>query len=285
MSQTCFAQKKSRRALAAALLAALLFTFAACGGPPQTGNRVLAEVGSQELAMAFRAGDPVGVLVPAALQELAAEGTVAATAVRWFGSDPTEFSPEQGAVAAALESLGLDAPPQRTFILGVDAGAIPFAFSRDEGYTGFDVELAQAVCGKLGWEFQVQPISPLDVETELASGNIDCAWGGLSFPNGSTQAMTVSAPYLEDKLVVVVRADSGITRLGKLSGKLITLRDSVTPINSFENNAALGKLNLQKRYLPSLAACFEALGKGECDAVFLSGLAANYILSGQAAGQ
>ncbi|MCL2342776.1 MAG: transporter substrate-binding domain-containing protein, partial [Firmicutes bacterium] len=182
-------KKIPRRVLAALLFLALLLSFAACDNG-QLGYRVVGSAGAQDLVMAFRADDTVGVLVPAAIRELKAEGKVAELATRWFGSDITKFKAERGAVSAALQSLGLDAPPSRDFILGIDGGAVPFSFARSGAYTGFDVELARAVCGKLGWTLSIQPISPFDVEVELASGDIDGAWGGLSVPGGSTDQMT-----------------------------------------------------------------------------------------------
>ncbi|MCL2342378.1 MAG: transporter substrate-binding domain-containing protein, partial [Firmicutes bacterium] len=125
-------------------------------------------------------------------------------------------------------------------------------------------------------------ISPFDVEVELASGDIDCAWGGLSVPGGSTDQMTVTAPYLTDNQVVVVKASSGIKRLSQLKGKLIAIRDNVNLINIFENSAALSDLNLNKRYLPGLGDCFEALEQGSSDAVLVSEFAAKYVMAGNA---
>ena len=92
--------------------------------------------------------------------------------------------------------------------------------------------------------------------------------------------MIVSAPYLTDDQVVVVKADSGIKRLGQMDGKLIDMRDNVDTINIFENSASLSKLKLEKRYLPSIDACFQALNQGNCDAVLVSAYAAKYVMAG-----
>ena len=46
-----------------------------------------------------------------------------------------------------------------TFKVGFDAEYPPYGYMDDEGnYTGFDLELAQAVCEYYGWEYQAVPI-------------------------------------------------------------------------------------------------------------------------------
>ena len=44
----------------------------------------------------------------------------------------------------------------KKFTMGIDPEYPPFSSLGDDGkYTGFDVEVCQAVCEKLGWEFAV----------------------------------------------------------------------------------------------------------------------------------
>ena len=43
-----------------------------------------------------------------------------------------------------------------TFIMGIDPEYNPFTYLGDDGnYTGFDVEVCQAVCDYLGWELEI----------------------------------------------------------------------------------------------------------------------------------
>ena len=67
--------------------------------------------------------------------------------------------------------------PQRTFIMGSMRSASPMSYADGDGYSGFDVELAQAVCARLGWMLQYQSIANRNAYVELSSGNVDCAWG------------------------------------------------------------------------------------------------------------
>ena len=50
----------------------------------------------------------------------------------------------------------------------------------DGSFTGFDTELATAVCEKLGVEPEFVEINWDTKETELAAKSIDCIWNGLT---------------------------------------------------------------------------------------------------------
>ena len=58
-----------------------------------------------------------------------------------------------GASAPAPAPAEEAAPARTSFIMGIDPEYPPFSYLGDDGkYTGFDVEVCQAVCDYLGWE-------------------------------------------------------------------------------------------------------------------------------------
>ncbi len=111
-----------------------------------------------------------------------------------------------------------------TFTVGFDAEFPPYGYMDDNGeYTGFDLELAQAVCDKLGWELVKQPIDWDSKDMELNSGTIDCIWNGFTI-NGREDEYTWSIPYVDNSQVVVVSADSDIDSLDDLAGKVVAVQ-------------------------------------------------------------
>ena len=57
----------------------------------------------------------------------------------------------------------------------------PMNYTDESGtFTGFDTELATAVCEKLGLEPDFVEINWDTKETELAAKSIDCIWNGLT---------------------------------------------------------------------------------------------------------
>ena len=108
-----------------------------------------------------------------------------------------------------------------TFTVGFDAEYPPYGYMDDDGeYTGFDLELAQAVCDLEGWTLVKKPINWDSKDMELNSGSIDCIWNGFTM-NGREDDYTFSTPYVDNSQVIVVAENSGIEKLSDLSGKTV----------------------------------------------------------------
>ena len=108
-----------------------------------------------------------------------------------------------------------------TFTVGFDAEYPPYGYMDENGeYTGFDLELAQAVCDLEGWELVKTPISWDSRDMELESGTIDCIWNGFTM-NGREDDYTWSDPYVDNSQVMVVAENSGIETFDDLAGKVV----------------------------------------------------------------
>ena len=67
------------------------------------------------------------------------------------------------------------------FVLGLDATFKPMGYTDENNeIVGFDIDLAEAVCEKLGVELVKEPINWDTKEQDLSVGKIDCIWKGLS---------------------------------------------------------------------------------------------------------
>lgn len=104
----------------------------------------------------------------------------------------------------------------------------PMNYKDENGeLVGFDTELAEAVFENMGYEVVFQLIDWSSRYTDLNSGAIDCVWNGFTAnvaddDDGILRAEKVdfSYNYMENRQVVVVKADSGITSAEDLSGKM-----------------------------------------------------------------
>ena len=110
---------------------------------------------------------------------------------------------------------------KKKFTVGFDAEYPPYGYMDDDGeYTGFDLELAQAVCDLEGWTLVKKPINWDSKDMELNSGSIDCIWNGFTM-NGREDDYTFSTPYVDNSQVIVVAENSGIEKLSDLAGKTV----------------------------------------------------------------
>ena len=93
------------------------------------------------------------------------------------GSSAGSTSGSTTSSSAAAES-GIE---DGVLTVGFDAEYPPYGYMGEDGeYTGFDLELAQAVCDLEGWELEKKPISWDAKDMELDSGSIDCIWNGFT---------------------------------------------------------------------------------------------------------
>lgn len=84
-----------------------------------------------------------------------------------------------------------------TFTVGFDAEFPPYGYKDDSGeYVGFDLDLAQEVCERNGWNLVKQPIDWDSKDMELSSGSIDCIWNGFTL-NGREREYTWSKAYID----------------------------------------------------------------------------------------
>lgn len=113
-----------------------------------------------------------------------------------------------------------------TFTVGFDQDFPPFGFvdEKSGNFAGFDLDLAAETAKRLGLELKLQPIAWVSKDMELSSGNVDCIWNGFTI-NGRENEYTWTEPYMKNKQVFVVRADSGIKTFDDLKGKAVAVQE------------------------------------------------------------
>ncbi|MCL2154851.1 MAG: amino acid ABC transporter substrate-binding protein [Leptospirales bacterium] len=123
------------------------------------------------------------------------------------------------------------------FILGLDDQFPPMGF-RGEGnneIVGFDIDLAKEVAKKLGVQVKFQPVAWDGIIASLNKGDIDVVWNGMTITDERKKNIEFSKAYLNNRQIVMVPADSAITTIEMLKGKIIGLQlgsSSETALNS-----------------------------------------------------
>ena len=171
------------------------------------------------------------------------------------GNPGTAGSAAGGAGAAgsaAADASHTSASATGTLIVGFDQSYPPYGFVGDDGeFTGFDLDLAQAVAEIEDWDVQLEAIDWDAKDALLDSGAINCIWNGFTM-EGREDDYTFSEPYMLNGQVVVVRADSGIASLDDLAGKTV-----ITQVDS----AALDVLKGDQAELAATFASLDTIGE------------------------
>ncbi|MCF2683826.1 amino acid ABC transporter substrate-binding protein [Faecalicatena contorta] len=164
-----------------------------------------------------------------------------------------------------------------TLIVGFDAAFPPYGYKDDNGeYVGFDLDLAQEVCDRNGWELVKQPIDWDSKDMEIESETIDCIWNGFTM-NGREDDYTWSEPYIDNKQVVVVRKDSGISSFEDLAGKLVEVQTDSSALAALqEDQKELADTFGNLTEIAEYNTAFMDLESGACDAIAMDIGVANY---------
>ena len=170
-----------------------------------------------------------------------------------------------------------------TFTVGFDQDFPPMGFVGDDGeYTGFDLELAQEVCNRMGWEYVPQPIAWDSKDATLNFGEIDCIWNGFTI-NGREDDYTWTDAYLNNKQVFVVRADSGIETEADLAGKVVDVQTDSSAQVALEDNPELTGTFANLEVIPDYNTGFMNLESGAVDAVAMDIVVAGYQIESRSA--
>ena len=172
-----------------------------------------------------------------------------------------------------------------SFTVGFDASFPPYGYKDDDGeYVGFDLDLAQEVCDRNGWELKKQPIDWDAKDMELSSGTIDCIWNGFTM-NGREDDYTWSEPYVDNSQVVVVAEDSGIKTLEDLAGKIVEVQADSSALAALEGDQkVLAGTFSQLTQVPDYNTAFMDLEAGAAEAVAMDVGVAKYQIESRGGG-
>lgn len=182
-------------------------------------------------------------------------------------------------VVSMVGMTAMAAEEKTTFTVGFDAEYPPYGYMDENGeYTGFDLELAEAVCELEGWELVKTPINWDSKDMELDSGSIDCIWNGFTM-TGREDDYTWSQPYVDNSQVMVVNKNSGIEKLEDLAGKVVGVQaDSAAlkVLQDEEQQKALADTFAALQEYGDYNSAFVELQAGAVDAVAMDIGVANY---------
>lgn len=197
----------------------------------------------------------------------------------------TEETPAATTAAAETEAAETSASESAesetaggTFTVGFDQEFPPMGFVGDDGeYTGFDLELAQEVAKRLELEYVPQPIAWDAKDMELESGTIDCVWNGFTM-NGREDSYTWTEAYMDNSQVFVVSAESGISTLADLTGKIVEVQADSSAEAALKDNPDLAGTFAALQTTPDYNTAFMDLEMGAVDAIAMDVIVAGYQL-------
>ena len=146
----------------------------------------------------------------------------------------------------------------------------------DGSFTGFDTELATAVCEKLGVEPEFVEINRDTKFVELDAKSIDCIWNGMTLTEDIMANTATTKAYAKNAQVVVVKDGTDYTSTADLADKTV-----VAEVGSAGEAAIQGDENLSKADYVSKSVqtdCLMEVAAGTADAAVLDLTLANAMI-------
>ena len=167
---------------------------------------------------------------------------------------------------------------------GFDQDYPPYSFINDDGETsGFDVEMAQAVCDYYGWTYKAVPFNWDAKDAELNAGSCDCIWSGFTM-NGREDDYLWSQPYSDNTQMIMVSEKSGIKTLADLAGKKVGVQTATSAydlLNDEEGQKALCDTFKSLEVYETYTIAFNDLKAGAIDAIAIDVTSGNFLMSNQ----
>ena len=161
------------------------------------------------------------------------------------------------------------------FILGLDATFKPMGYTdENDQIVGFDIDVAEEVCKRMGVELVKQPINWETKETDLEVGKCDCIWNGMSVSPERAEKMNLSDPYMKNAMVFVVKSDSLVASMDDLKTAKIAVQNGSTAQDILEKSEIKDTITVSA--IATNVEALQQLEMGLCDAVFLDKIVADY---------
>ena len=177
-----------------------------------------------------------------------------------------------GTETAGTEAAGTEtAGNGKTFTVGFDASFPPYGYQENGEYVGFDLDLAQEVCDRNGWEIVKTPIDWDAKNIELNGGSIDCIWNGFTM-NGREADYTWTSAYINNTQVFAVNKNSGIKKAADLAGKNVLVQADSSALAALQDEEntdikALADSFGSLTQVPDYESALMELEAGSADAV------------------
>lgn len=137
----------------------------------------------------------------------------------------------------------------------------------DGHFTGFDTELATAVCAKLGVEPEFVEINWETKVVELDAKSIDCIWNGMTLTDDITANTACTKAYAKNAQVVVMKADADYSSTADLVGKTIVAEAGSAGESAISEDESLSQADYVSKSVQT--DCLMEVAAGTADAAVL----------------
>jgi polar amino acid transport system substrate-binding protein len=152
-----------------------------------------------------------------------------------------------------------------TLTVGSDIPYPPFEQGKPGNYTGFDIDLMEAIGEKLGRSVEFQDTSFETIFRDVAQGKFEAVISAATITPEREKAVAFSNPYYLSEQAILVKEGSDITGLSDLSGRTIGAQQGTTGLELAKEKSDASEI----RPYPEGPDAVNALKSGTVEAVVI----------------
>src|SRR5690606_770166 len=165
-------------------------------------------------------------------------------------------------LAIALVLPVAHAAQDKELLVATDTAFVPFEFKQDGKYTGFDIELWDAIAKEAGLKYSLRPMDFNGIIPGLQTRNVDVALAGITIRDDRKKVIDFSDPYYESGLAILVGKDNNDIKTAQdLKGKMVAVKIGTATVDYLKANVPNAKLKL----FPNIDNAFLELATGRVD--------------------
>lgn len=130
--------------------------------------------------------------------------------------------------AIAFTSCGEEEEETNKLTMATNAEFPPFEYVENGEIVGADIEIAQAIAGKLGMELEIINTDFDGALMGASTGKYDMAVAGITANEDRKKNMNFSDSYYKASQAIIVMADSDIATAADLKGKKVSCQEGTT---------------------------------------------------------
>lgn len=164
--------------------------------------------------------------------------------------------------ATAALAFGAATAQAEDIVVATDTAFVPFEFKQDGEYTGFDIEMWQAISEELGVDYELRPMDFSGIIPALQTGQVDVALAGITIKPEREEVIDFSDGYYDSGFRLMVPADSDIQNWEDLAGKTMAVKTGTSASDWAEDNLP----DTELRKFPNIDNAYLELRTGRVDA-------------------
>lgn len=163
--------------------------------------------------------------------------------------------------------------------VGCQIGYAPMEYYEEDGVTctGYDMDLARMIAEKLHLELEIVPCAWDAIFNNVENKAFDMIISSVSYTKERDEIHALSKSYLDNQLVIVVKNDSMLHEIADLQGKNIGVQLETTA-DYFIRGYKEKDLNIELSQYEKVINAFDALERGDVDAICADSVVANFYL-------